>query len=67
MNYPLLFPPFDRETDFALRNKVEVFRRSTHSNKTLQLTMITTFGLQPNRYSQMISSQVVLDDLFRAG
>jgi hypothetical protein len=27
-------------------------------------TMITTFGLQQNRYSQMITSQVILDDLF---
>jgi len=54
----------DKETDLSLRNKAEVFRRSTRCNKTLQLTMITTFGLQQNRYSQMISSQVILDDLF---
>ena len=26
--------------------------------------MITTFGLQQNRYSQMINSRVILDDLF---
>ena len=55
----------DRETDLSLRNKADVFRRSTQCNKTIQITMITTFGLQPNRYSQFINSQVVLEDLFR--
>ncbi len=55
----------DKQEDASLRNKMEVFRLSTHCKKTLQLTMITTFGIQKNKYSQLITSQVVLDDLFR--
>lgn len=54
----------DKETEHSLRNKMEVFRLSTRCKETLQLTMITTFGLQRNKYSQMITSQVVLNDLF---
>ena len=55
----------DQQEDRALRNKVETFRLATHCNKTIQLTMITTFGLKKNKYSQAVTSQVVLDDLFQ--
>ena len=54
----------DKEYDMALRNKLEVFRRLTSNKNTLQLTMITTFGVRPGKYSGLIQSQVTLDDLF---
>lgn len=54
----------DREYDKTLRNKVDVFRRETGTNKTIQLTMITTFGVKQGKYSSIVGSQVLLDDLF---
>ena len=53
-----------KEDELQLRNKVEAFRISTGMTKTIQLTMITTFGIKKNKYSNLISNQVVLEDLF---
>ena len=55
----------DKEYDQKLRNKLETFRRMTGTKKSLQITMITTFGVKNNTYSNMIQSQVILDDLFQ--
>jgi hypothetical protein len=54
----------DKDYDAALRNKLDAFRRLTDCNKSLQLTMITTFGVKRNKYSNIIQRQVTLDDLF---
>ena len=48
-----------------LRNKMDAFRRETGTRKTLQLVMITTFGVKRNKYSSIVSGQVLLEDLFR--
>ncbi len=37
-----------------LRNKLMAFRQETGTKKTLFLTMITTYGLKPNAYSQQL-------------
>ncbi len=54
----------DKEYDQVLRNKREVFRTATKTNKTIQIVMVTTYGVKPNKYSSLVSAQVVLDDLF---
>ena len=54
----------DKAYDAILRNKIETFRRINNSNKTLQLTMITTYGIKQNKYSGIVQNQVLLDDLF---
>lgn len=54
----------DKTYDANLRNKLETFRRMTNNRKSLQITMITTYGVKPNMYSNIIQSQVTLDDLF---
>ena len=54
----------DKDYDLKLRNKVEAFRRDTNYKETIQLVMITTFGLKKNHYSSLIQNQIVLDDLF---
>ena len=54
----------DKEYEDNLRNKREVFREQTKTRKTIQFVMITSFGVKQNKYSGMISNQVVLDDLF---
>ena len=47
-----------------LNERLETFRRVTGTNKALHLTMVTTYGIKPNKYSGMIQSEVVMDDLF---
>ena len=54
----------DKEYDMILRNKLEAFRRMTNCKKSLQTTMITTYGVKRGKYSGIIHSQITLDDLF---
>ena len=55
----------DKDYDQKLRNKVMVFRESTNCRKTIQLSMITTYGVEKNKYSGTVSNEVLLDDLFQ--
>ena len=55
----------DKAYDMVLRNKIGAFRQETGTGKTLQLVMITTYGLKKNKYSSLAAGQVVLEDLFR--
>ena len=54
----------DKDYEQSLRNKIVVFRENTGCRKTIQLSMITTYGLRRNKYSGIVSNEVVLDDLF---
>jgi len=54
----------DKEYDLNLRNKSTVFREVTGTKKTLHRTMITTFGITQNLYSDGIQSEVTLDAFF---
>lgn len=48
-----------------LKNKQQVFRAVTKTNKQLFLIMITTFGITSNEYSMDLVAQVLnMDDLF---
>ncbi len=53
-----------KEYDEKLRAKMSVFRTVTKTKKSLQLVMITTYGVGAGMYSNRVQSQVVLDDLF---
>lgn len=53
-----------KEYDMQLKNKVEVFKEDTKTKCTLQLTMITTYGIKRNKYSNYISKQICMEDLF---
>ncbi|MBQ9327646.1 MAG: ATP-binding protein [Solobacterium sp.] len=64
MKYSINEYVIDKEYDQVLRNKLDSFRRMTGTKKTLQLTMITTYGVKQGKYSSLITNQVVLDDLF---
>ena len=55
----------DKNYDLALRNKVSSFVKSTGTKSSIQLTMITTYGVKKNIYSSLITNQVTLDDLFK--
>ena len=54
----------DKAYDLVLRNKLEAFKTATKTTKTLQLVMITTYGVKKNSYSGIARSQITLDDLF---
>ena len=53
----------DKDTDLSLRTKREVFRSRT-GQKTVQIILISTYGIKPNTCSSLISGEVILDDLF---
>jgi hypothetical protein len=53
----------DRSYDLALRDKIEIFRNETKTRKALHFTMITTYGVKPGKYSGLVQSEVVMDDL----
>jgi uncharacterized protein len=59
--------PYLIEKKYAeeLRNKMGVFKEQTKTNKTIFLTLITTFGLQKNEYITTAQNSITLDDLFR--
>ena len=65
MKYSMNEYVIDKAYDSILRNKIEAFRRMTGSKHSLQMTMITTYGVKQNKYSNLIQSQVTLDDLFK--
>ena len=65
IKYSLNEYQIDKDYDQKLRNKVAVFCHETNFRKTIQLSMITTFGIQKNQYSSMVTNEVLLDDLFK--
>ena len=48
-----------------LRRKKNVFICETNTRKALHITMITTYGLKRNMYSDIVQKEVTLEDLFR--
>ena len=54
----------DADYELALRTKAETFRNVTSCRKTLQMIMITTYGVKKNKHSSIVQNEVVLDDLF---
>jgi hypothetical protein len=57
---------FEIKKDYAakLRNKVFAFGNETGATATTHLTFVTTYGIKRNAYSNMVQSEVILDDLF---
>lgn len=53
------------EDDALIRNRRETFIRETGTEKTVLITMITSFGLAPGGYSDDIQCQLAMSDLFR--
>ena len=54
----------DKKYDSELRNKVGAFKAETQTRKAVFLTMITTFGLQSNKYSGNVQNDLKMDILF---
>jgi len=47
-----------------LRRRAEVFRRETGTKAALHTTLVTTYGLVRNSYSESVQSTVTMEDLF---
>jgi len=54
----------DKKYDMNLRNKIGAFVKATKCKKTIQMVMVTTYGVKENMYSSIVNLQVILDDLF---
>ncbi|MCQ2208420.1 MAG: ATP-binding protein, partial [Paludibacteraceae bacterium] len=53
--------------DYAnrLKNKIDTFKTySKLKNKSVQLTMVTTYGIVRNSHSNIIQNEVTLNDFF---
>ncbi len=54
----------DKKYDEVLREKIGVFRSDTKTRKSVFMTMITTFGLQNNKFSGNVQNDLNMDILF---
>jgi len=54
----------NKDYEESLRNKIAAFQTETKTRKAVHLLMLTTFGLQKNKYFSIAQKEVVLDDLF---
>ena len=53
-----------REYEQKLRNKMSIFREETKTTKPLSITFITTYGVKRNEWSDVVHSEITLNDLF---
>lgn len=54
----------DKKYNAELRHKLGTFKAETRTRKSLFLTMITTFGLEDNKYSGHVQNDLKMDVLF---
>jgi len=48
-----------------MRNKISAFKTETKTRKAVQLLMLTTHGINRNKYSEIVQKELVISDLFR--
>ena len=56
----------DKGYDEDLRNKIDSFVKATDCKKTIQLVMVTTYGLKSSKYNSIVNAEVELEELFRS-
>lgn len=55
----------DRKENENLRNRIASFRQDLNKpSYSIRLTMVTTFGLVKGKYNDIVTDQVILEDLF---
>jgi hypothetical protein len=54
----------DKKEDMQLRNRMQALRNLLPKRMSMQLTLITTYGLQPNQYANQVNQTLTIDDLF---
>ncbi|MDR0832132.1 MAG: AAA family ATPase [Bacillales bacterium] len=53
-----------KDYDLSLRNKIVELTDKLKTNKNIQVTFITTYGVRKNEYSSLISNDITIDKLF---
>ena len=64
MKFSINLFEIDKEYDASIRNKIDSLRKELKNNKSISVVMITTYGIKQNKYSNIVSQQVLPDDLF---
>ena len=55
----------DKEYAENLRSKISTFKTATKTKKAVFLTMITTYGVEKNKYANLLmQNEITMDDLF---
>ena len=54
----------DKRNEMNLRNKISQFMALSNMKKSIQLTLISTYGAERNSHYGIINNEVILDDLF---
>jgi AAA+ ATPase superfamily predicted ATPase len=47
-----------------LKNKIFAFKTETNTRNAVHLIMLSTFGLNKNKYSEIVQKELILDNLF---
>ena len=55
----------DKEDDLRLRDRCGSFKEETKTRAAIHPVLITTFGMKRNMYSDYITAEVTMDDLFQ--
>ncbi|MBR0054249.1 MAG: ATP-binding protein, partial [Bacteroidales bacterium] len=55
----------DKDEDLRLRNRCGSFKEETKTRAAIHPVLITTFGMKRNMYSDYITAEVTMDDLFQ--
>lgn len=66
MKYANTIFAIDKKYHENLRNKKDIFINETKTTKSIYITMVTTYGVKQNEYSDIVQSEVKIDDLFKA-
>lgn len=57
----------DKSYSENLRSKITVFKNATKTKKAVYLTMITTYGVDKNKYADLlVQNEITMDDLFKS-
>ena len=54
----------DEEEYIKLQNRLSVFQKETGTKKAVHITLVSGNGIKPNKYSGILQSIVVGEDLF---
>ena len=54
----------DKTEDLRLRNRIQTLRTLLPKRMSIQLTLITSYGLQANQYANQVNQTLTIDDLF---
>ena len=63
-----ILPPLPSAGCWKLREKISIFKSATKTKKAVHFTLLTTYGIEPNKHSGgLVQSVLTMDDLFTEG